>query len=257
MTAEQPGEPELTIDELASRVGMTVRNVRAYASRGLIPPPRLEGRTGYYAEVHVKRLRLVRELVDRGYTLAAVEKAVLARPDDTAAHALDLLDVIDAPLRTDDEPEVVSIDTLLALSGLERDDNLIDRLVQLGLAERRGDDDLLLRQPTVVRAGTQAIAIGLQPDSVIDLLGPLSDALRSVADLFVDEVRRQIWQPFVEDDMPDDQWESILRVISVLMPVAGQTVLSVFRRELSTAIAEAMGDELDQLASSETPGSSS
>lgn len=250
MTAEQPGEPELTIDELAGRVGMTVRNVRAYASRGLIPAPRLEGRTGYYGAVHVKRLQLVRELVDRGYTLAAVEKALLARPDDTAAHALDMLDVIDAPLRTEDEPELVGIDTLLALSGLERDDHLIDRLVELGLAERRGDDQLLLRQPTVVRAGTQAIAMGLQPDSVIALLEPISESLRSVADLFVDRVREQIWQPFVEQDMPDDQWDAMLRVVSVLMPVAGQTVLSVFRRELSLAIADAMGDELDQLAAS-------
>lgn len=250
MTAEEPGEQELTIDELAGRVGMTVRNVRAYASRGLIPAPRLEGRTGYYGEAHVKRLQLVRELVDRGYTLAAVEKALLARPDDTAAHALDLLDVIDAPLRTEDEPEVVGIDTLLARSGLERDDNLIDRLVELGLAERRGDDHLLLRQPTVVRAGTQAIAMGLQPESVMDLLAPISESLRAVADRFVDEVRGQIWQPFVEEGMPDDQWESMLRVVSVLMPVAGQTVLSVFRRELSLAIAEAMGDELAQLADS-------
>ncbi|MGH3359755.1 MAG: MerR family transcriptional regulator [Nocardioidaceae bacterium] len=257
MTAAEPsGEPELTIDELAGRVGMTVRNVRAYASRGLIPAPRLEGRTGYYGEVHIKRLRLVRQLVDRGYTLAAVEKALLARPNDTAAHALDLLDVIDAPLRTEEEPEIVSIDTLLALAGLERDDNLIERLVDLGLAERRGDDHLLLRQPTVVRAGTQAIAIGLQPESVMDLLPAMSEQLRSVADLFVDQVRQQIWQPFVERDMPDEQWDSILRVVSVLMPVAGQAVLSVFRRELSLAIADAMGDELDQLAASESESES-
>ncbi|UYM04106.1 MerR family transcriptional regulator [Solicola gregarius] len=242
------GEPEVTIDELATRVGMTVRNVRAYASRGLIPPPRLEGRTGYYGEVHARRLQLVRELVDRGYTLAAVEKTLLARPDDTAGHALDLLEVIDAPLRTVEEPEIVSVATLLALSGLERDENLIDRLVELELAERRDDDQLLLRQPTVVRAGTQAIAIGLQPDTVLSMLPVMSEHLRAVANLFVEDVREQIWQPFVEKDMPDEQWDAILRVISVLMPVAGQAVLSVFRRELAEAIAEAMGDELDQLA---------
>ena len=31
-------DDELTVDQLAARVGMTVRNVRAYAGRGLIPP---------------------------------------------------------------------------------------------------------------------------------------------------------------------------------------------------------------------------
>src|SRR3954469_6089843 len=63
-TAEPDPQPqELTIDELARAVGMTVRNVRAYASRGLMPPPRLVGRTGYYGEEHVTRLTLVRELL--------------------------------------------------------------------------------------------------------------------------------------------------------------------------------------------------
>lgn len=253
--ATSGGEPELTIDELATRVGMTVRNVRAYASRGLIPAPRLEGRTGYYGDVHIKRLQLVRELVDRGYTLAAVEKALLERPDDTAAHALDLLDVIDAPLRSEEEPELISVDALLALSGQQRDDQLIDRLVELDLAEHRENDQLLLRQPTVVRAGTQAIAIGLDPDSVLNMLPVMSQHLRAVADEFVGEVREQIWQPFVERGMPDDQWDSILRVITTLMPVAGQAVLSVFRRELSVAITEAMGDELAQLGASDGSGS--
>ena len=53
---------------------MTVRNLRAYASRGLIDAPRLEGRTGYYSLKHLQRLQLIRQLLDRGYTLAAVEK---------------------------------------------------------------------------------------------------------------------------------------------------------------------------------------
>jgi len=55
-------DEELTVDQLAAKVGMTVRNVRAYAGRGLIPPPRLAGRTGYYDQDHVARLTLVREL---------------------------------------------------------------------------------------------------------------------------------------------------------------------------------------------------
>ena len=67
---------DLTVDQLAQRVGMTVRNVRAYAARGLLPPPRLRGRTGYYGSEHVARLSLVRDLLAQGYTLAAVEKSV-------------------------------------------------------------------------------------------------------------------------------------------------------------------------------------
>src|SRR3954466_5045373 len=91
-------DQELTVDQLAARVGMTVRNVRAYASRGLLPPPRLVGRTGFYSREHVHRLLLVRELLDRGYTLAAVEKAISSRGYGLAGHALDLLRMLDSPI---------------------------------------------------------------------------------------------------------------------------------------------------------------
>ena len=88
---------EFTVDELAARAQMTVRNVRAYAGRGLIEAPRLEGRTGYYSLAHLQRLQLIRQLIDRGYTLAAVEKAIAGAPSAAAGHALDLINILDLP----------------------------------------------------------------------------------------------------------------------------------------------------------------
>ncbi|MGA8851022.1 MAG: MerR family transcriptional regulator, partial [Aeromicrobium sp.] len=61
-TTQEP--VEFTVDELAARAQMTVRNVRAYASRGLMDAPRLEGRTGYYSLQHLQRLQLIRQLLD-------------------------------------------------------------------------------------------------------------------------------------------------------------------------------------------------
>ena len=59
MSTDAPPRPEdddeFTVDELAARAQMTVRNVRAYASRGLIDAPRLEGRTGFYSLKHLQR----------------------------------------------------------------------------------------------------------------------------------------------------------------------------------------------------------
>ena len=55
-------QADLTIDELARRTGMTVRNIRAHQSRGLLPPPEVRGRTGYYGSEHLARIELIREL---------------------------------------------------------------------------------------------------------------------------------------------------------------------------------------------------
>ena len=70
------GDDEFLIDGLAAHVGMTVRNVRAYAGRGILPPPRLEGRTGYYGREHVQRLgRILRPGEDKQATLYEVVAA--------------------------------------------------------------------------------------------------------------------------------------------------------------------------------------
>src|SRR6478752_3867327 len=81
----------LTLDELTNRVGMSVRNIRFYTTRGLVPPPIRRGRSGYYSTEHVARLELVQELQSHGFTLAAIERYVAgipdtATPEDIALH---------------------------------------------------------------------------------------------------------------------------------------------------------------------------
>lgn len=247
--AASGAEPELTIDELAARVGMTVRNVRAYASRGLMPPPRLAGRTGYYGREHIHRLLLVRELLDRGYTLTAVVQAMASRGPGIAGHGLDLLRMLDSPVGVDEQPEEISRETLTAMAGIDSDDALVDRIVDLGLAEHLDHGRLLLLQPSVVRAGAQAIALGLDADTVVDLLPILSEHLSAVAQAFVERVRQQIWRPFAESGMPEEEWTRVMFAIETLVPVAGQAVMTVFQRELATAIREALGEELGRLGS--------
>src|SRR5215207_10643407 len=67
---------ELTIDELARETGMTVRNIRAHQSRGLLPAPDVRARTGYYGPEHVARLRLIQDLQAEGFNLKAIERLI-------------------------------------------------------------------------------------------------------------------------------------------------------------------------------------
>ncbi len=255
--AEESGElAEFTIDELAARAEMTVRNVRAYASRGLIDPPRLEGRTGYYDQSHLQRLRLVREFLDRGYTLSAVEDAIAASPRSAPAHALDLLQLLDEP-RRQVEPEVMTRDALAALAGVHRDDSLIDGLTEFGLAEWIDDDHdhVRLLQPSIVRAGASAVSLGLEPQTVIQLFPAISEHLSAVADLFVRRVAADLVDPFVAAHMPEDQWQPMLDAIERLLPVAQQVTLGIFRQQLVASIDREVGDQIDELAERFSAGS--
>jgi DNA-binding transcriptional MerR regulator len=67
---------EYRVQELARQAGITVELVRSYQSKGLLPPPRHEGRVAWYGARHLERLRLIRDLKDRGYPLRTIEQAV-------------------------------------------------------------------------------------------------------------------------------------------------------------------------------------
>lgn len=244
----EPRAEEFTVDELAARAHMTVRNVRAYASRGLIDAPRLEGRTGYYTLEHLQRLQLIREFIDRGYTLAAVERAVLSSPVSAAGHTLDLLRLLDQPHRGL-QPEVMSRDALAALAGIPRDDALIDALAEYRLVEWLDDahDAVRLLQPNVVRGGAAAVALGVRPETVIALFPVIQSNLRTIADEFVQRVVAEIVQPFLAAGLPEDEWPSILQAVENLLTAASQVTLGVFRQELSDAIDDEIGTQIGDL----------
>src|SRR3954451_2833961 len=95
---------EHTIDELAQRTGMTVRNIRAHQSRGLLSPPEVRARTGYYGPEHVARIELIRQLQADGFNLEAIRR-LLEGAGASSSSVLRFTEMIRAPF--EDEPPVV------------------------------------------------------------------------------------------------------------------------------------------------------
>src|SRR5215207_7203007 len=121
---------EHTIDELARETGMTVRNIRAHQSRGLLPPPEVRARTGYYGPEHLARLRLVRELQGNGYNLAAI-KDLVSRTSGSAQDALDFARAILTPFE-DERPEIIEAAELAErFSGPDGDPKALRRAEKL------------------------------------------------------------------------------------------------------------------------------
>src|SRR5438445_10579998 len=114
-TAEGPSEDlqsgsHLTVEQLAAEVGMTVRNIRNHHTRGLLPPPEVRARIGYYNSEHVARLRLIQDLQADGFNLAAIER-LLSGSDRLAERLLGLRHAFTTPF----EPEVPEVVTLAEL----------------------------------------------------------------------------------------------------------------------------------------------
>jgi DNA-binding transcriptional MerR regulator len=232
---------ELTVDQLAAKVGMTVRNVRAYAGRGLIPPPRLVGRTGYYGADHVARLTLVRELLGKGYTLAAVERMMGELPD--GAMALGVFETLVNPW-TPAEPEVLDEFQLAERAGVPHDPTVIAQLVELGIAERQDDGLLRISNPDLLRTGLEVIKLGVPIQAIFEMLPKLFTQADAVAKIYVELFRSTVWREFADAGLPPEGWPEIQRTLENIIPLAGQALVAAFRESMAREIEVAAYEEL-------------
>ena len=237
---------ELTVDELAGRVGVTVRNVRAYSARGLLPPPRMVGRTGYYGREHVARLLLVREMLAEGYSLAMIERTIASAPPTASSATLSLHRALLAPWLPP-EPEVMTGAELAARAGVPENQALVDRLVALGLIERLSEGELRVLDPALLTAGLQVVSLGVPPDDLIDAQTRVNEHVREIAQTYVRMFMESGLRAFVEAGAPADQLDQVRDTVSRLQPAAGQAVLAAFRTEMAAVVEETLGTVLSQL----------
>src|SRR5688500_19101144 len=101
----------MTVDELSRRAGMPVRNVRAHQSRGLLQPPEVRGRTGYYGSRHLARLELVKELQAEGFNLEAIRRIIENAPQASSQEALDFTRALTDAF-SEEQPEIISAEEL-------------------------------------------------------------------------------------------------------------------------------------------------
>lgn len=177
------GTAEYRVADLAREAGTTVRNVRVYQDRGLLPPPRRVGRIGLYSAAHLDRLLLIGRLLERGYTFATIRELF-----DSWNHGHDLADTlglreaISAPWSTE-TPARMTRAELRRRFGSRFDPASLERAVELGLLVRDGGA-YLVPSPRLLDAGAELAAAGVPLSTVLDLAAALSDDMAVVARRF-------------------------------------------------------------------------
>jgi DNA-binding transcriptional MerR regulator len=239
-------DPQLTVDELAARVGVTVRNVRAYSARGLLPPPRMVGRTGYYGREHVARLLLVREMLAEGYSLAMIERTLASAPPTASSATLALHRALLAPWLPP-EPEITTGAELAARAGVPEQPEVIDQLVALGLVERLDDGRLQVIDPALLMAGLQVVGLGVPPAALITAQAEVNEHVRAIARTYVQMFVDTGWRDFVDAGAPRERLDDILATVTRLQPVAAQAMLAAFRTEMAGEVEAAVETALSQL----------
>jgi DNA-binding transcriptional MerR regulator len=219
---------KMTIGELARRTGMTIRNIRAHQTRGLLPPPEVQGRTGYYNEEHVARIELTREMQSEGLNLEAIRR-VLESTGGSSKEMVDFARAVRAPFE-DETPEIFSAEEFAASWGVDAvDDKLLKRAEKLGALRVLPDGKVEVISPRLHRAASRLIEFGISPAAAIALAGKLHDHADAVARVYIDLFTEQIWEPFDKAGRPDEDWQQVLGALEALRPLASDALLAMFQ----------------------------
>jgi DNA-binding transcriptional MerR regulator len=235
----------LTVEQLAAEVGMSVRNIRNHHTRGLLPPPEVRARVGYYNADHVARLRLIADLQADGFNLAAIDR-LLNGSDGLAERLLGLRNAVTAPFEPE-TPEIITGDELARRFG-EINARDAARVRKLKLLIPLGEDRFEVPSPALLAAGEQVIGLGISLSSALALVERVSRNCESISRTFTRLYLRELWEPFQRAGQPDDRWDEVIDAVNTLRPLASEALLALFKQRMTTQLEDTFGKVIEHQA---------
>jgi DNA-binding transcriptional MerR regulator len=178
----------LTIEELAQRAGTKTSTIRLYQSRGLLPPPRVSGRVGFYSPAHLARLQVIARLQERGYSLSAIKELL-----DGWTEGASLSDLLGLERRP---AEITGEDFAALFPDGEIDPAVAQRAVGLGLVSF-DEETGAVRVPSraFLTVGRELGRRGVPPAVSLDEYEALAADARRIAERFVALFERYVVGP--------------------------------------------------------------
>lgn len=217
---------QLTVEQFAQRVGMTVRNIREWQTLGLLPPPDKQGRIGVYGPGHVAQVQRIQQLKADGFPLSLIRRMFEREPRSENA-VRGLASAVLEPFHAE-EPIV------LKTSELRRRLKLgarapVTGLVERGLIHDLGNGQVRVRSPLLLHAFEEAIRHGFAVDAIVGSFERIQQHHRAIAETLIGFYREHIWEPFLNAGMPTEGWANITQLTGQLRPLVYDAVLAAFQ----------------------------
>lgn len=236
--------PGLTVEQLAYETGMSVRNIRNHQSRGLLPPPEVRARVGYYGPEHVRRLRLIQEMQAAGFKLTAIKRLIGEHGED-ADRFIGLRRAVTAPFEHE-SPEVLTGEELIErFGGLEENGRALEKAQRLGVLVPLGEGQFEAPSPALLRAAEELTARGVALDTAVAVVEKAKRSSESTARAFVKLFLDEVWKPFDQAGRPDDRWPEVTESIERLRPLASEAMLALFKQAMAAEVEDAFGKALE------------
>ncbi|WP_369272121.1 MerR family transcriptional regulator [Streptomyces sp. R11] len=216
------------IEDLAHLSGATVRTIRAYQDRGLLPRPERRGRANLYSDAHLHRLSQIADLLDRGYTLASIKELLEAWDAGRGlGGVLGLVAEVDGPW-TDEEAVRISRAELEERFGGTPDDAAVAEAVELGVLEPvPGDEDsFVVPSPQELSVAVELHSAGVPLSAISDHLRELRGQVEHIAARFLEFTTEHVFARYLDGSHrpTDAEAAEAASLVRRLRPLAQHTV---------------------------------
>ena len=238
---EEPAE--YRIRELSRLSGTSVRNIRAYQDRALIPPPIRRGRVSIYSYDHLSRLRVITEMLDRGYTLSSIGELFQAmEAGHDIADLMGLQRAVSSPW-TEEVPQTYSLGELMKLFRGPFSPRWLMIATDLGLLEQTGAK-FRAPSPRIVHAAAELVAAGIPFEDMVSVVRKLRANVEAASEDMVRLVERHCFDKYGPGLPPAEKVPELADLVWRLRPLVEQGVLSEVARAMEIAANKHLGDRL-------------
>lgn len=214
------------IEDLSHLSGTTVRTIRAYTDRGLLPKPERRGRANVYDDAHLARLRQIADLLERGYTLASIKELLAAWDAGTGlGGVLGLVGEVDRPW-SDETPARISLAELMEAFGGTADLTAVEEALQLGVLEAvaGSEDEFLVPSPQELAVAAELHAAGVPLPAITGHLRELRVQVEHISERFLQFTTEYVFERFLHHPPTDEEAAEAASLVRRLRPLAQQTV---------------------------------
>ncbi|MGQ4484769.1 MerR family transcriptional regulator [Streptomyces sp. SAS_281] len=218
--------PEYRIEDLAQASGATVRTIRGYQDRGLLPAPERRGRANVYGPDHLFRLRQIAGLLDRGYTLASIKELLDAWDTGRGlGGVLGLVAEVHGPW-TGERAGRITRAQLTAKFGGEADDRAIGEAVELGVLERLpgSDEEFGVPSPQELAVAVELYAAGVPLTAIAAQLREVRGQVEQMTSRFLEFTTEHVFARYLGHPRTTDAADDAASMVRRLKPLAQQTV---------------------------------
>ncbi|RII12261.1 Mercuric resistance operon regulatory protein [Streptomyces sp. YIM 130001] len=231
MTTEAE-EPTLTVDELAARAGVTVRTIRFYSTRGLLPPPAIgPRRVGRYGPDHLSRLALIEELQHQGMTLAAIERYLEQLSPDLSARDIAIHRGLVASWAPDTVEDMNRAE-LERRAGRSLEEADLDRLAALDALARTEDPDVFRVDVGMLRLSVELLSVPFTPEAILASRAVLVEHTRAAAQDLSRIFRDEVGEPHGDSGSDADRVAAMKSLSAHMQPLVIQALVMAFQRSL-------------------------